>query len=326
MERVPRDDTLSPTHEHRARPSGHTEDHAGMGLSDRQYARQREPRGLGGFSSRYSVNTWIIIINVAVFLIQGFGGKAVHDWIFEHGYFSTYQLVPRLQFWRLLTFQFLHGGPMPLVGNLLGLWVFGGLGEGHLGPRGKAALYLVCGIFGGVMYVVLNGLGYAALKMWNLQSVPFLLIGSPETPLIGASAGVFGVIMACAFVAPDAMIQMIFPPISLRMKVMAYCYVGIAAFNLLVGGQNAGGDAAHIGGAIGGFFFIRRSHLLHDFFDVLNDSRKPGPSKRKPASGGGPDQAELDRILAKIRAEGMGALTEKEKAALRSATDSRRSA
>lgn len=294
-----------------------------MGLSDRQYARSSEPSGL---ASRYSVNTWIIIINVAVFLIQAFGGKAVHDWAFDHGYFSTYQLVPRLQFWRLLTFQFLHGGLMHLFMNMLGLWVFGGMVERHLGARRYAAFYLVCGIFGGVMYVILNGLGYAALKMWNLQSAPFLLIGSPETPLVGASAGVFGVIMACAFVAPNAIIQMIFPPISLRMKVMAYCYVGIAAFNLLIGGENAGGDAAHIGGAIAGYFFIRRSHLLHDFFDVLNDSRKPGPGIRKAKGGDGPDQAELDRILAKIRAEGMGSLTEKEKATLRSATDSRRSA
>lgn len=308
------------------RPACATEDLPGMGLSDRQYARQREPGGFGAFSSRYSVNTWLIIINIAIFLIQGFGGPTVHNWIEEHGYFSTYQLVPRLQFWRLITFQFLHASFMHVAMNMLGLWVFGGMVERHLGPRKYAAFYLVCGIFGGVMYVVLNGLGYAAYKLWNLQSAPLLLNNNPDMHLVGASAGVFGVIMACAFVAPNAMIQMIFPPISLRMKVMAYCYVGIAAFNLIIGGQNAGGDAAHIGGAIAGYFFIRRSHLLHDFFDVLNDSRKAGHAKRKPRGGDRPDQAELDRILAKIRAEGMGALTEKEKATLRSATDARRSA
>jgi hypothetical protein len=199
--------------------------------------------------------------------------------------------------------------------------------ERHLGPRKYAAFYLVSGIFGGVMYVVLNGLGYTAYKMWNLQSAPFLLINNPDMHLVGASAGVFGVIMACAFVAPNAIVQLVFPPIQLRIKVMAYCYVALAAFNLLVGGQNAGGDAAHIGGAIAGFFFIRRPHLLHDFFDVFSDSRKGGPSKRrKPTPGDEPDQAELDRILAKIRAEGMGSLSEKEKALLRAATDSRRTA
>ncbi|MBL8761253.1 MAG: rhomboid family intramembrane serine protease [Phycisphaerae bacterium] len=298
-----------------------------MGLSDRSYAREPRPRGLGGLTSRYSFNTWLIIINVGVFLVQMLGGQAVALWIADHGHFSTYQLVPRLQFWRLITFQFLHASFLHLAMNMLGLWVFGGMVERHLGARKYAAFYLVCGIFGGVMYVVLNGLGYGAVRLFNLQSAPFLLFNSASTPLVGASAGVFGVIMACAFVAPNAMIQMIFPPVSLRMKVMAYCYVGLALFNLMIGGSNAGGDAAHIGGAIAGYFFIRRSHLLHDFFDVLNDSRKAASAKRKPVpTEPGPDQAELDRILAKIRAEGMGALTEKEKATLRSATDSRRSA
>ncbi len=298
-----------------------------MGLADRQYTRESEPRGLRGFSSRYSVNTWIIIINLGVFALQMLAGPKVALWIEEHGYFSTYQLVPRLQFWRLITFQFLHAGLMHVAMNMLGLWVFGGMVERHLGPRKYAAFYLVCGIFGGVMYVVLNGLGYAAYKMWNLQSAPFLLINNPDMHLVGASAGVFGVIMACAFVAPNAIVQLVFPPIQLRIKVMAYCYVALAAFNLLVGGQNAGGDAAHIGGAIAGFFFIRRPHLLHDFFDVFGDSRKGGPSKRrKPMPADGPDQAELDRILAKIRAEGMGSLSEKEKTLLRAATDSRRTA
>lgn len=297
-----------------------------MGIEDRPYVRNREPGGLGSLTSRFSVNTWIITINVAVFVIMMVGGPATAQWFTDHGYFSTYQLVPRLQFWRLVTFQFLHAGIMHVAMNMLGLWVFGGMVERHLGPRKYAAFYLVCGIFGGVMYVLLNGLGYAAFRMWGVQSVPVLLINNPDTPLVGASAGVFGVIMACAFVAPNAMVQLLFPPISLRIKMMAYCYVGLALFNLVVGGNNAGGDAAHIGGALAGYFFIRRPHLLHDFFDVLSDSRKQA-TKRKSASDQPPvDQGEIDRILAKIRAEGMGSLTEREKATLRSATDSRRSA
>ena len=49
--------------------------------------------------------------------------------------------------------------------------------------------------------------------------------------------------------------------------------------NLLRNGANAGGDAAHVGGAIAGFFFIRNSHLLRDFFDVFGDSRRANPAR-----------------------------------------------
>src|SRR5947207_11272537 len=93
---------------------------------------------------------------------------------------------------------------------------------------------------------------------------PGVLIDAPWTPLVGASAGVFGVILACAYIAPEAMVQLILPPVPLKLKWFAYGYVVVAAWNLLRGGANAGGDAAHIGGAIAGFFFIRNAHLLRD--------------------------------------------------------------
>jgi membrane associated rhomboid family serine protease len=210
-----------------------------------------------------------------------------------------------------VTFQFLHGDILHLFFNMFGLWVFGGMVEQYLGFKRYAAFYLACGIFGGVGYLLLNLLG-------GILGLEFmgLLVNDPRTPLIGASAGVFGVIMACAYIAPNAIIQLLFPPIPLRLKWFAYGYVALAAWNLLRGGANAGGDAAHLGGAIAGFFFIRNAHLLRDFFDIFGDSRRGRPRAPRPTA----DQREVDRILAKVSTQGLHTLSEGEKSTLRRAS------
>jgi len=85
-------------------------------------------------------------------------------------------------------------------------------------------------------------------------------------------------------------------------------------------GTGAGGDAAHIGGAIAGWFFIRNAHLLRDFFDVFGDSRRG----RRRTRGSGPSQREVDRIFDKIRDKGMESLSEKEKQILARASEAKR--
>ena len=316
-----------------------------MGLSDRGYYRD-EPRGYGGGGggpsggfhfgrlNALSVTMWLIIVNVGVHILANTAAPQLYQW----GHFSTFEGFQRLQVWRLVTFQFLHdpSSIMHLAFNMFGLWVFGGIVEEALGRRKYLAFYLVCGIFGGLMYLLLNLAG--AFLPFQL---PGFLFADPKTPLIGASAGVFGVIMACAYVAPTMRVQFILIPISLTMKTMAYLYVGFAVLNLLLGGGNAGGDAAHVGGAIAGAYFIRNSHLLLDFFDVLNDSRTQGSGgKRRPprargkraAKTGQPaayarlarEEAEIDAILAKIQDEGIGSLTAKEKQLLAKDTERKR--
>lgn len=297
-----------------------------MGINDRDYVRDRAPRGGGGIGklNLISVNAWLIIINVGVFLIGGFAPRAFEfqghlvDPLFYYGHFSTDTLFS-LEVWRLISFQFLHGGMSHLFFNMFGLWIFGSMVEQTLGSKKYLAFYLVCGIFGGLLYLLLNLMG-----TWSIP-LPGALAIQPETPLIGASAGVFGVIMACAYIAPNSVVQLLFPPIPLKMKWMAYGYVGLALFNLLSSGNNAGGDAAHIGGAIAGYFFVRNHHLLGDFFDVFNDSRKTGATSRPSRSrAGSPSDVEIDRILAKVSTQGLNSLTEAEKRTLSADSERRR--
>jgi membrane associated rhomboid family serine protease len=264
----------------------------------------------------------------------------IMDWLNAWGHFSTSQGFAGMEVWRFVTFQFLHAGLTHLALNMFGLWLFGGLVESILGARRYAAFYLVCGVFGAVMYLLLNltgnilvhGLGMTALK------VPFLLFDSPTTPLVGASAGIFGVIFAAAYLAPNDIVY-ILAAIPVKIRTLAIGLFVLAVGSLYLNTSNAGGEAAHIGGAVAGYFFIRRMHLLRDFFDVFSDSRVTGDQTTRTASAGrslaqrltapldgGPSPAELDRILTKIRATGLESLTPAERMALARDTEARRRA
>ena len=160
-----------------------------------------------------------------------------------------------------------------------------------------------------------------------IAPIPGLLFNSTATPLIGASAGVFGVLMAGAYLAPNALVLLFFI-LPMRLKTLAYLLVAIAFFTVVRNGANAGGEAGHLGGALAGFYFIRRPHHLHGFFDILGrldpTSHHYRRTGRRTATGRRPAQTEkIDRILAKISAEGLKSLTESEKRALREASERR---
>jgi len=295
-----------------------------MGIHDRDY--NRSGSGMGGpprsgghgmlvRSPGWSVNTWVIAINVAVHILA-----LTIFWpaFYNIGQLTVHDGFQRLEVWRLITFQFLHSPASiwHLGMNMFGLWIFGPMVEQYLGGKKYLAFYLICGLAGGVMFVALNVLG--AFTPINILSDGF------NTPLVGASAGVFGVIVACAHIAPNQTVQLLFPPIPMKLKVFAYGYVGLALFQLLAGSNNAGGEAAHIGGAIAGFYFIRNSHHLLDFFDIFGDSRtkskKANPYKAPKPKRGVPTTEEIDRILSKVATEGIGSLTDKEKQALNKAS------
>jgi membrane associated rhomboid family serine protease len=234
------------------------------------------------------------------------------------GHFSTGKGFFELEVWRLIGFQFLHANLSHLFMNMLGLFFFGPIVESRLGRRKYVAFYLICGIAGAIMYLLLNGLGQMGLNL------PGVLINDLYTPLIGASAGVFGVLMASAYLAPRSTVLLFFI-IPAPLKVVVYGFVALAAFNLLAGGSNAGGDAAHLGGAIAGAFFVRKPELLRDFLDftgrgVASKKRKP---RRARASRGGPSEAEVDRILSKVATEGLTSLSDRERKILKKASEAK---
>lgn len=242
-----------------------------MGIYDRDYYREPQPRRQWGNFSPVSVTTWLIAINVLVFVIDAFlhhqamqpyarlsraaqryfeltqvGPPPLERW----GYFSLTTAITHHQFWRFLTFQFLHANLGHLFANMLGLYFFGPLVESYFGARRYIAFYLFCGCAGAVTYLLLLKVG---------------LLHGDDVPLVGASAGIFGVLIAGAMIAPNLTVMLLFPPIPIKFKYLALGLVAYATYVAVTNGDNAGGQAAHIGGAVLGFVFMRYPILLRPF-------------------------------------------------------------
>jgi len=240
------------------------------------------------------------------------------------GHFSTGKALNDLQIWRLLTFQFLHANVIHLAFNMLGLWFIGGLVEEYLGRRRYLVFYLLCGAAGAIMYLALNLLGYVTANFVSpaiASRVPAMLFDDIYTPLVGASAGVFGVLLASARIAPRQSVYVMFV-IPMRLASAVYIFLFLAVINLIAGGSNAGGDAAHVGGAIAGAYLIRNPHILRDFVRLLPERRGavPPPVVREHRSR---VELELDRILEKVDRDGTESLTGEERRFLRRALPSR---
>lgn len=185
---------------------------------------------------------WIIGINVAVFVADVVSQRALRPL----GYFSAATAIQQLQLWRLLTFQFLHVDGWHLFFNMLSLFYFGKYVEARLGRLRFSAFYLLCGVAGAVSYLVL----------WLVGVLPT----HARTPLIGASAGVFGVLVAAAVIVPNARVMLMFPPIVMRLKTMVWIFLGIGLLIVISSGPNAGGEAAHLGGAVCGWLLMLWLH------------------------------------------------------------------
>lgn len=344
-----------------------------MAYYDRPYYRD-EPGGPQMFNRLKGASfvTYLLIANVVIFLWDGIMGGSTRGSgaaLGPIGYFSYEKAIANLQVWRFLTYQFLHADFFHLLFNMIGLYFFGPMLERWWGSRRFLAYYLLCGASGAAVYVV-------------LMFIPGLLASGPDTALVGASGALFGILVGAAIIAPRQTVMLIFPPIPMQMRTLVLIFLGIAGISVLVGSRNAGGEAAHLGGAALGVVLMRLPGLL-DFagggmpgpgstggagmfssgshergYAAGPDSAYGGSSNQGGplggasggASGGGggsnpmakawlkrkqkqaqrdrdrrqAEEAEVDRILAKVKDQGIQSLTHKEKRTLQNATDRRR--
>ena len=151
----------------------------------------------------------------------------------------------------LLTYMFLHGDPMHLIGNMLFLWVFGDNVEDALGHVRFLAFYLLCGIAGGLLHALTAEYGVAAL----LFKLPLVGDAAGRIPLIGASAAVAGVIAAYLMLHPHVRVWIVaFRFIPLRVSAMLALGAWILTQFAMLLMPDVGPVAwwAHIGGIVAG--------------------------------------------------------------------------
>ena len=305
-----------------------------MAWEDRDYYRD-ESRGGGTFRSRMvgsSIVVWLLAINFVVFVLDFILSQGMRSpWWLSPMYWCSFTVdgaIYHLQIWRFLTFQFLHGGFIHLLFNMIGLFFFGPMIEQWWGSKRFLAFYLLCGVSGAVLYTMIVLLAPSIIV--DVDALSRSGAAPSAIPLVGASGGIFGILVACAVLYPTQRVMLLFPPIPMSMRTMALLFLGIAVLTLIFGSPNAGGQAAHLGGAVLGFFLVKNPRLL-DWADRfsrfspasiqagINKGRFERQQQRQRQQ-----QDEVDRILEKVKDKGLQSLTRKEKKVLSQATDRQR--
>lgn len=185
------------------------------------------------------ITTALIVANVAVFLLQtSLPGLIVPFALWP---LATSTVESGLGFapWQLVTYAFLHGSLMHLAFNMFALYMFGSAVEQVFGPRRFTAYYLVS-----VLAAAFTQLLFAAMS-------------GGIYPTVGASGGIFGVLLAYAIYFPHARLMLLFPPIPMRARTFVVLYAVIELFLGVTGTQEGVAHFAHLGGMLGGFLMLR---------------------------------------------------------------------
>ena len=182
------------------------------------------------------VTQWLIIANVAVYVLESsgmFGGAAFALW--PPGSFDS-----RFEPWQLVTYSFLHANLAHIFFNMFALYMFGGEIERLFGSRFYALYYFACVVTAAITHLIITA--------W---------MGAAPVPMVGASGGIYGLLLAFGIYFPHRRVMLLFPPIPMPARVFVF---GFAVLELVLGiTQTQAGVAhfAHLGGMLGGWLMIQ---------------------------------------------------------------------
>jgi membrane associated rhomboid family serine protease len=290
-------------------------------LEDRYYMRRP------AFGSLWSATVVLLVVNVVAFILQQvlyrFSSIPVDGWFalsvegLRHGFV-----------WQLLTYQFMHGGWLHLLLNCWAIYVFGREVESTLGRNSFLTLYFSSGVIGG-LFQALAGV---------------LFDGRFAAPVVGASAGAFGLVAAFATLYPERPLMLLLffvIPLNMRAKFLLLFSAIITVFGLILPMDNIA-HAAHLGGMLTGIGFVR--YVLHwnwrwhwpRLRQPRSQPARPLVHAQRQTSGvwgqkqRGADEdlppdeflsKAVDPILDKISAHGIQSLTDRERRILETARE-----
>ena len=192
--------------------------------------------------------TWLIGINTGVFLLMALLSlihtpfvASIQEYIL-YGELVPSQVVRSGYVWQLITYSFLHANFGHWFWNMLGLWMFGSAIEGAWGTRRFVELYFI-GVIGAAITTV--ALAFAHI------------LGDPTRATIGASGGIYAVLIAFGILFSESEILMIPFPLAIKAKYfVGILIVATLAFAMMGGGNVA--YVAHLGGLLFGWLYVRR--------------------------------------------------------------------
>lgn len=311
-----------------------------MGVYHRDYMRPGFEGGAPRTGPRsWSVVTWLIVINVAVFVLQRmiFPGLFLvpegNGELIPLGGLSWGELKAG-KVWTLVTYMFLHGSLFHLAANMLILFFAGRGVLAMLGRRHFLMIYFGGGVMGAVAQVSFG-----------------LLVGN-EDYLIGASAGVVATLIALAALIPEQIVYLLlFFVIPVRMKMKTVALVVVVMDLAMMAGELMGffslgiGNLAHLGGALFGWLYIRRglsgsgrrtaySEQASRWLDRFGGKRVVDAEVTGEGEGRGEKSSwfkavkprpyvseSVDEILEKISEHGMQSLTDEERKILEKSSE-----
>lgn len=187
------------------------------------------------------VTATLIAINVATYLLSSMLPRLSLQfalWPIN----AQWALLPEAGFepWQLVSYAFLHGNLLHLAFNMFGLYMFGSGVEQVFGARRYLTYYLTCVVSAALTQLVVLG--------WSGVFVP----------TVGASGGVFGLLLAYAVLFPHHRILLLFPPIPMRARVFVLVYAGLELVLGIAGTASGIAHFAHLGGMVGGWLLLRR--------------------------------------------------------------------
>ena len=193
------------------------------------------------------VTQTLLIANVAVFLLQMSGGGSLVAWFALWPPASGVSSLPSFEPWQLVTYSFLHGGFAHIFFNMFALYMFGSDIERLFGSRFYIAYYLVSVVAAGVSHLIVTS--------W---------MGAPPYPTVGASGGIYGLLLAFAVYFPQRRVILLFPPIPMPARVFVAVFALLELGFGVTGTQSGVAHFAHLGGMVGGALMIqyRRSRFV----------------------------------------------------------------
>ncbi|NBC82992.1 MAG: rhomboid family intramembrane serine protease [Bacteroidetes bacterium] len=231
----------------------------------------------GGFGAIPPVVKNLLIINVIVLLAQNALPAMGIDLMDNFAlYFFKSEKFNIIQY---VTYMFMHGGFMHLFFNMFALWMFGRVLESVWGPKRFLLYYMITGVGAALVHTFVNFLQYESLrsqispqnfqmvveegalllqqgKVYSsepLQKLQLLL----NTPTVGASGAVFGILLAFGMLFPNTQLMLLFPPIPIKAKYFVILYGGLELYlGLSQPGSNIA-HFAHLGGMLFGFILIK---------------------------------------------------------------------
>lgn len=282
------------------------------------YNRYYRPSLFGGFSFFPPIIKFLMITNGVVYIIQLFLGQFYFTNEFGRPitlekimieYFALMPLGHGFMPWQLFTFQFMHGSFSHILFNMLYLWMFGTELENLWGSKKFLVYYLACGLGAGSTQLFLSPIFEGGVG-----------------PTVGASGGIYGLLMAYAINFP-------------RRPIYLYFFIPIPAMYLIsflilieffsIGDLSLTAHLAHIGGALTGLIYVLTERYLHFSLDSIferkrrfkvysnynriQDVKYIDIEEKQKTKDEEINQEIIDQILDKISKYGYQSLTDEEK-------------